>query len=149
MEARVPDYTNDELARGYPYEHVIPSRLGLGIGVKDLRVLMVKHGVAAWMQLRLSQIPNITVPHATLGEFGSVPHAAQILLSTAFDGPPVRTLRYISGAVRGRTEGPTGLTRRHHISSAVGMEIALRVTEPLVAEFAARVRVKLLDEPIT
>lgn len=60
----------------------------------------------------------------------------------------MRSLRYITGAVQDIFDGPGGLTRRHRFCTAVQMEMAFRVTEGLVADFAAREQVSLLDERI-
>lgn len=39
LKARLPDYTNDVLAKGHRYKHIVTSRLELAIDVEDLRVL--------------------------------------------------------------------------------------------------------------
>lgn len=60
----------------------------------------------------------------------------------------MRTLLYLSGAVQDFSNSPGVLTRRHRFCIVVQMKIALCVTESLVAEFAARKQVPLLDQPI-
>lgn len=92
-------------------------------------------------QLRLNQIFNGTTFHVPLDKYGSIPPAA-------FAIHPVRTLRFFSEAVQDRGNGLDGFKLHNGFCTTVQIEMALGVTENLVAEFAARKRVPLLDEPI-
>lgn len=97
----------------------------------------------------MSRISDRTALHAPLDELGSISStaAAQSRLSVAFDILLVRTSREFSGAVQDFGDGRGGITRRLRFCTAEQMETAFRVTDGLVAMFAARKRVPLLDEP--
>lgn len=60
----------------------------------------------------------------------------------------MRIFCYLSEAVQDRAGGVIGLTHRHRFCTTVQVEMALRVTESLDTEFAARGQIMLLDEPI-
>lgn len=83
-EARAPVYTNDVLARGHQYKHIVASRLKLAIGDDDIRDLMVERAAACWKQLRLSRISYGTAFHAPLDEFGAIYPARQFRTPFAF-----------------------------------------------------------------
>lgn len=126
-EAMVPNYSSEVLEIGHQYKHIVTSRLELAICVEDLRVSIVESAVAAWKQLQLGRIFEDMARYAPLDEFGSIPHATQFYLPTAFAIPPVLTLRYFSEAVHDREGGFGGHTNRHHFCTAAQMEIALHV----------------------
>lgn len=96
----------------------------------------------------MSRLFDGTALHAFFYEFGSIPSAALILLPAAFATSPVRPTRYFSGAVQYCADGTSALTLRDRFCTAMLMEIALRVTKGLVAVFAAKEQVPLLDELI-
>lgn len=147
-EANVSDYIDEVLARGHQYKSFMASRLSIAIGVEDFRVLIQKCTPTTWDQLCLSQIFDCMALHAPLDEFESTPPAAQFCLPAGFFIPLLRTFCYFSGVVQDCFDRPGALTRSHRFCTMVRMEIALRVTEGLVAEFATREWVLLLDEPL-
>lgn len=57
-------------------------------------------------------------------------------------------MQYFSGAVQDCADVSGVLTRRNRFCTAMQIEMALRVTKGLVAEFAAREQVPLFDELI-
>lgn len=91
-EARVPDYTNEILARVYRYKHINANQRSFVIGVKAFQVLMVERADASWKQLQLSPIFDGIALHALLDEFASILSVAQFPLPAAFAISPVRTL---------------------------------------------------------
>lgn len=93
---------------------------------------MVECGAAACEQHQKSQISGGTALHALIYEIGLISTAAQIRLPAAFAITFVRTLRYLSEAIQGRADGPGVLTRRHCISEAVQMKVALHIMVELL-----------------
>lgn len=80
--------------------------------------------------------------------FGSTSPAVHFCLSTAFAILSVSALSPFSGAIHDRAHGPVGLTRRYGFCEKGKMKSTFYFTEGLVADFAARERVPLLDEPV-
>lgn len=110
--------------------------------------MLAERAAATWEQFRLSGSYDCTVLHANLNELRSIPPAAQICPFTAFAVTPVRTLRYFPGVAQDLAHGPGSFARHHHFSTVVRIEMALRVTEGLVVQFAVMEQVPLLDKPI-
>lgn len=133
---------------GQGYKHVLASGLALAIDIKDLRVLMVARAAAAWKQFLLSQFSNRSALHAPFDEFGSITSAAQFCSSAAYTIPSECTLRYFFRAVQDRADGLDGLTKGHCFRMAARMEMALRATKHLHAQFATRQWVLVLEELI-
>lgn len=128
------------------YELVVTSTMELAIVSEDMRILFRKKATAAWEQLEISEIFSGSALHVPLFEFGAIPPAARLYLSSTFTTVPIRSIRYLAEAVRDRTDGLDSITLRHHICNAARWEMSLRVLEGLVSDFAAREGVSSLDE---
>lgn len=109
---------------------------------------MVERAALAWMQLWLNQAPDGTALHAPFGDVVSNPLATQFCLSAEFAIPFGLTLRYFSGAFQELCDGPGSLTSHYCSCTAAQMEFTLRITDGLVAEFAARKWVSFNLKPI-
>lgn len=96
----------------------------------------------------MSRISNGTALHASLDGFVYNTLAANFGLLVAFAIPLVRTLRYFSRAVKIVPTSFGDFTHRHRFCTGARMEMALRVIESLVAEFAARKRLSLFNNSI-
>lgn len=109
-ETRDPDCTIAILARAHRYKHIISSRTVLGVGVKNLRVLMVKRGASPWGHLHVSRVSDGAALHTHPDEFGSIPASAQFSVPAPFAIPPVRILRYFCVAGHNRADRSGGIT---------------------------------------
>lgn len=48
INGMVSDHTDEVLAWGRRYQHIITSHLGLAIGIENIRVLVVEHAATRW-----------------------------------------------------------------------------------------------------
>lgn len=109
---------------------------------------MTEQAVAAREQLCTDRISNCTALYAPLNDFCFISPNAQFRLSATFTILPIPSLRYFSGAVQDRADGPGGITLSHRFCAVARMKMAQRGIEGLAAESAAREQVALLDKII-
>lgn len=110
---RVPTDNSDAFARNHRnehVEHVVASHLGLAIYAEDMCVLIEKRTIAAQKQLRLSRISSDAALNVLLDDFGVIPPAAILRLSSVFAILPTRTICYFAGAVQVCADGLGGVT---------------------------------------
>lgn len=84
--------------------------------------------------------------HAPLDELRAIPQTARFYVPSAFAISPICTICYFAGAVQDCLDGLRSITLQNHSCTATLWEMSLCVIAGLVAQFAARKRVLLLNE---
>lgn len=137
-EDRIPKWNDDAMVRNHRFEHVVTISLGLSIGAEGMQVLLRERTNANSEQLKLYQISCGAAFHGLLDEFGYVPQTAWFHLTFDFASPPIRSISYLSRAVRYCTDGLCGAALQYRFCNTAWLEMSIRVIDCLVAEFAER-----------
>lgn len=116
--------------------NIVVRHLGLFFGAKRMRVLIVGCVVLPESKFWLNKNSEDAALRTSLNELGPISPAAQFSLSFAIAIFTRFTMRYFFGVVQAGAGDPRGFMHRHCYFTAVWMEMALRVTEDLVSEFA-------------
>lgn len=144
----VPTCKDKILGLNHCYEQVVASRLGLEIGAEDMRVLMQDGTTAAWEQLRVVWISNTAALNAPLYSCEVLSPPSRVHLPSAFAISSICTIHYFAEAVQDPVDCIGGITFRYRFCTAVRCEMSLCVIEGLLAKFALRERLLMLDESI-